>query len=640
MNMQNANMNGVLDMENLDYKKLGFACGLEIHQRLLTKEKLFCSCDPTLPEPSPSRGYIVRMQRAVAGELGEVDRAAKFEEAKQGKFRYNLFNASTCLVEIDEEPPHPLNAEALEIALSIASALGLKLVDELQPMRKEVVDGSNPSAFQRTIMLGSDGSVKLGNRSIPISMMSLEEESAGIEGRSGSEIIYNTDRIGIPLVEIDTDASIASPQEAKELALKIGTILRLAGKVQRGIGSIRQDVNVSIKEGARVEIKGVQELDSMDRLIENEVLRQVRLVEIAKRLKAGHASVGAPVDITPILKSTAVRVIANQLKAGGAAVAFAMKGFKGVVGTELQPNRRLGSEISDYAKMYGVNGIIHSDEDLHAYGFSEEELSSIRHKLSLGEHDAFAIVAGPKESVSRAAESAIERAKYAIVGVPLETRGVLDTEECTTRFLRPLPGGSRMYPETDLLPVAITEEMRRKAKSQAPDIEKETAILSEQAGAQNALQLMLSPRLQLYKRITNSVKDYMFVANTLLQKFTELKRNGFEVDSIDEDKLASVFRLYEDRRITKQAVEEVLKELSRSTSADVEKIITDKKLERVTGKELEKEVSKMLKGSEFKGVGEAAAFIMSRMRLNVDGTELNSIISKLLKPQAGAKRKK
>ncbi|MGC8478726.1 MAG: Glu-tRNA(Gln) amidotransferase subunit GatE [Candidatus Micrarchaeia archaeon] len=617
--------------KDIDYKALGFACGLEIHQRLMTREKLFCSCSATLSGEESFDHHITRTQRAVAGELGEIDRAAKFEEEKKRVFRYEISNSNACLVEIDEEPPHPLNMEALDIALSIAKAFDLKLVDELQPMRKGVVDGSNPSAFQRTIMLGSDGKVVLGSRSVPISMMSLEEESAGIEEKKDGETVYSTSRIGIPLVEIDTDASISSPSEAKALALRIGTILRLTGKVQRGIGSIRQDVNVSIKAGARVEIKGVQELERMDLLIENEVRRQAKLVEIAQRLKAAKAGVGEAVDITSLLSNTKVRVIQNQLKVGGVALAFAMWKFRGIVGEELQPDRRLGSEISDYAKMYGVNGIIHSDEDLSSYGFEEKELSAVRSALSIGSEDAFAIISGKAENVKKAAESAIRRTRQAMEGVPLETRGVLNAELGTTRFLRPLPGGSRMYPETDLYPVEITEEMKKKAEANAPDFEKELALLEKQAGKENAEMLALSSKLPLYKLIVQSIvnPDCKFVSNVLLQKFTELRRNGFDVDSISDEKIVQVFSEYSKGHVTKQGVEELLKRLSKDSNAEVEDLIKSKELERISGKQLEEAVKKIIAESHLSSSNEAIGAVMSRMRLNVDGNELNELLKRL-----------
>jgi glutamyl-tRNA(Gln) amidotransferase subunit E len=608
----------------IDYKGIGFACGLEIHQRLATAEKLFCSCSATLSESEAYKESITRSQRAVAGELGMVDYAAKFEEMKGKSFRYNVFKSNTCLVELDEEPPHELNSEALHVSLAISRSLNLKIADELQPMRKEVVDGSNPSAFQRTIMLGSDGYVNVAGRNIPIPMISLEEESAGIEEQNAGVTVYDTDRIGIPLVEIDTDPSIASPQEAKAVALHIGMLLRLTGRVQRGIGTIRQDVNVSIREGARVEIKGVQELDMIDRLVENEVLRQIKLIELRDKLLSRSAGAGSIIDVTEIFRETKARVVANQIAQGGAAVAFALRGFKGVIGAEISPDRRLGSEISDYAKGAGVNGIIHSDEDLGSYGFSAVEIARMKEALALRGDDAFVLVAGRRENAWKAAELAAERAKYSLVGVPLETRAVLDANEGTTRFMRPLPGGSRMYPETDLKPVQITKEMLKLAERDAPNIEKEMEVLNKQAGQRNAADLILSPRLPLYRFVVRDLGgEGELIANVLLQKFTELKRSGFDVDLISDRKVLEIFRRYKEGEITKQGIDELLKALSKSAYG-VDEAIKKAGLERIKGAKLKQLVeSEMKSHKEEKNI---ARIIMSKYRLRVDGAELNSIL--------------
>ncbi|MDE1811125.1 MAG: Glu-tRNA(Gln) amidotransferase subunit GatE, partial [Candidatus Micrarchaeota archaeon] len=292
------------------YKQIGFMCGLEIHQRLSTKEKLFCSC-PTniLGKGATPSSSISRYQRAVAGELGSVDLSAEFEEGRNRKFNYNIYDGNVCLVELDEEPPHELNREALEAALSFASALKMRIVNELQPMRKEVVDGSDPSAFQRSIFIALDGAISVDGIRINIPSMFLEEESSGIGANEEQSITYNTDRLGVPLIEIDTDPYIPDPATAKKVALHIGTMLRISGKVQRGIGSIRQDVNVSIKGGARVEIKGVQDLDLIDSFLENEILRQQNLITIKAKLSTAKAHVMEPVELTHMFKATKVEII-------------------------------------------------------------------------------------------------------------------------------------------------------------------------------------------------------------------------------------------------------------------------------------------------------------------------------------------
>ena len=365
-----------------DYKKLGFMCGLEIHQRLATQHKLFCSCTANMVSEKQV-GKITRRQRAVAGELGVVDLSASFESGKARSFVYDLFNPSTCLVDSDEEPPHSPNIEALGASFGIAYALNTTVPDEIEVMRKSVVDGSDPSAFQRTMLIGHSGSITVDKKEIPITSIFLEEESSGIVSSSGDSVEYSLDRLAIPLVEIDTDPVIENPQEAKKVAMAIGLLLRLTGKAQRGIGSIRQDVNVSIKEGARVEIKGFQELDVMDTIIEAEINRQLALIEIRKELTVRSAYVGKPVEVRHVFEHTKAKILHDQLSTGGTVLAAKLKGFKGIIGKEISTDLRLGSEVSDYAKGGGVRGIIHGDEEMAKYGISKDELAALSKFLSL-----------------------------------------------------------------------------------------------------------------------------------------------------------------------------------------------------------------------------------------------------------------
>jgi glutamyl-tRNA(Gln) amidotransferase subunit E len=612
------------------YKNIGFMCGLEIHQRLATSNKLFCSC-VAMPIQDSIIAKITRYQRAVAGELGDVDRSAEFEELRNRRFIYNVHNISTCLVDIDEEPPHSLNQEALKIALAIAKAFKMKIVDELQPMRKEVVDGSDPSAFQRTTLVALDGKLKASKQDIAISSLFLEEESSSIISENEDEIIYDPSRLGIPLIEIDTEPYIKTPVAAKEIALLIGTILRITGKVQRGIGTIRQDVNVSIKGGARVEIKGMQELDKMDKFIKNEILRQQKLLEIRDELKRRNAKVYKPIDLTEIFKTTKVKIIANQLEKNGIVKGFKLVGFKNLLGMEVNPNRRLGSEISDYAKMAKVNGLIHSDEVLANYGFTEKELASIKQMLEMDDNDSFIIIAGSKDNVDKALFLAMNRAEYALIGVPLETRGIANLDLCTTKFLRPLPSGSRMYPETDTKPIFISNEMIKEAERDAPDLDKERNNLYNMIQNRDiADQLLLSPKLQLYKTIIRDTKaDPNFVAIILIQKFTALRRAGYDVDNIKESNIVELFKEYAKGSITKQAVEEILKFLK--DTEDIISIIKEHKLERISGIELDKLIEKTSNEIKSRDQNILRNSLMSKYKFNISGDELMKKLQALQK---------
>jgi glutamyl-tRNA(Gln) amidotransferase subunit E len=611
------------------YKKIGFLCGIEVHQRLATKEKLFCSCSTGMPPLSEKPiASIRRHQRAVAGELGSVDLSAQYEEFKDREFTYNIYGDNTCLVEIDEEPPHELNKEALSLALAFSKSLSMEIIDEFQVMRKSVVDGSDPSAFQRTILIGLNGSITTPEGlKVMVQKLFLEEESSGIESSSENSIVYNTDRLGIPLVEIDTDPYIPTPAAAKSVALAIGMLLRISGGVQRGLGTIRQDVNVSIRGGARAEIKGLQELDLMDKFIMNEITRQMKLLEIKDELKQRNPKIHTPKDITEIFADTSVKIIKTQLAKNGAVAGFRLEGFSGLLGKEVNPDRRLGSEISDYAKAAGVHGIIHSDENLDRYGFSDDEKANISKALGLGKNDAFILIAGQKSQAMKAASLAVGRAEACMEGIPLETRGVANTDLCTTRFLRPLPTGSRMYPETDVKPIGATKEMLDSATANAPDSAKEHGRLKAQlSSAALADSMLLSPRLGLYKRVASSLKiDSSFVANILLQKFTELKRSGFDVDSIPEASVMDVFSQYADGSITKQAVDELLKALS-SGKRDVPGLVRELKLERIRGEKLLDLVNSTTKEAKSGQPDEVRRLIMSKYRLNVDGSELNEML--------------
>ena len=269
----------------IDYSEVGLKVGLEIHQQLDTSHKLFCSCRPQLFKDEPEITFLRRL-RPTQSELGQIDPAAYFEFQKGAKILYEANEATSCLVEMDEEPPHDLNMEAVEIALIVALMLNAKPVDEIHVMRKTVIDGSNTTGFQRTCIVALNGELDIKGKKIPIQHIAVEEDAARIMGREGSTVRYRIDRLGIPLIEVTTGPVIYSPKEAEEVAFAIGRILRATGKVKRGLGTIRQDLNISIKQGALIEVKGVQELELLPVVIENEVKRQLNLLKIRDELKA------------------------------------------------------------------------------------------------------------------------------------------------------------------------------------------------------------------------------------------------------------------------------------------------------------------------------------------------------------------
>jgi Glu-tRNA(Gln) amidotransferase subunit E-like FAD-binding protein len=264
-------------------EQLGFKCGLEIHKQLSGK-KLFCNC-PAINSNKKPDIEVRRRLRAVAGEIGEIDIAAKHEMEKGKEFIYQANSEDVCNVELDEEPPHPINQEALDTALQVALLLNAKIIDEIQVMRKTVIDGSNTSGFQRTALIAIDGCINTSLGTVRIPTICLEEEAAQKIKEDKESITYKLDRLGIPLIEIGTAADIRTPEHAKEVAAKLGMILKSTGRVLTGIGTIRQDVNISIKQGVRTEIKGFQDLRSITKVIENEIKRQLDCINKGEKLR-------------------------------------------------------------------------------------------------------------------------------------------------------------------------------------------------------------------------------------------------------------------------------------------------------------------------------------------------------------------
>ncbi|MBC7130231.1 Glu-tRNA(Gln) amidotransferase subunit GatE, partial [Candidatus Bathyarchaeota archaeon] len=384
-----------------DYAKIGFKVGLEIHQQLDTSTKLFCNCKPELFKDEAEITFLRRL-RPTQSELGQIDPAAYFEFQKGVKILYEADRETACLVEMDEEPPHPLSMEAVEIALTAALMMKAKPVDEIHVMRKTVIDGSNTTGFQRTCVIALNGEIKVGEKTVPIQHVSLEEDAARKIGQEGTLIRYRIDRLGIPLIEVATAPVINTPEEAGQVALAIGKILRATGRVKRGLGTIRQDLNISIRDGALTEIKGVQELELIPLVVEYEVQRQLNLIKISQELRqAGVKEEDLKedfIDVTDVFRQTACKVIRKALNKNMKVFAVKLPGFGGFLKRELMPGVRLGTEMADRARFWGrVGGIFHTDE-LPAYGITIKEVEALREAVNAEEKDAIVFVADESEN--------------------------------------------------------------------------------------------------------------------------------------------------------------------------------------------------------------------------------------------------
>lgn len=476
---------------SLDPDSLGFMCGLEIHQQLATGKlhsrmpsELYEFGINDIPE---DWNHSERRLRASQGEGGKIDIAARFEQRRNRTFVY-VQPPNAGLIELDEAPPLPHDQEAVDVVLTMSAMLNAKPVPTLQPMRKTVVDGSNTSGFQRTTLVSTNGQLLTDTGQVGVSVICLEEDSARkLETKStpeGEVVTYTLDRLGLPLVEIATDPDITTPEHAKESAIALGSLLRDTRKVRRGLGSIRQDLNVSIACGDRVEIKGCQDLEWIPRIIRIEMARQLHMYRLANKLRdeanlpllppdrndtviptenrvAMAAKSRLPMEFQDISKSLLLcnsSMVNNALSEGATPLAVRLPGFKGKLGKKSLDQEgsqlpRLGRELASAAKLAGVAGIFHSDE-LPSYGISEEDVMAIRTSLKLSESDAFAFCVAPHWQAKLALESVIERCRKAYHRIPQEVRNVVvrkgQPDDGTTTALRPLPGGARMYPETDI----------------------------------------------------------------------------------------------------------------------------------------------------------------------------------------------
>jgi glutamyl-tRNA(Gln) amidotransferase subunit E len=634
------------EIPKLDYRGLGLTVGLEIHQQLATKTKLFCSCPAELTDEE--HDVFERKLRPTRSEMGEVDIAALFEWKKGRIYEYQAPISHSCLVEADEEPPHPINREAVIIAMAVAKALGSWIVDEVHVMRKVVIDGSNTSGFQRTAIIALGGGIKVGDKIYSIETIAVEEDASRKVKEEGLRTVYRLDRLGIPLIEISTGPDIHDPYEAYEVALAIGRLLRLTGKVRRGLGTIRQDLNVSIKGGAITEIKGVQRLELIPKVIAYEVLRQTRLLEIKDELKQRGVTKEEilsqiPLDVSEYFRSSKSKIIRRVLSSGGGVYAIKLPKFKGLLKRELMPGRRFGTELADYARFWaGVGGIFHSDE-LPGYGISEEELIKVYKALNADPNkDAVVIVAEKKDKAMKALEAVLNRAALALDGVPAETRGA--NEDGTTRYLRPRPGRARMYPETDIPPLEITEDMHKEAEKIKPEpLEVKIKKFKEEYGLSDELinNVIRDIRLDLIEKLMERYRERLspkIIASIFTVTLRGLRSEGVNVDVIDDKHLEELIDMIAKGEVAKEAAEELLKAVSKNPNKSVRELAKELGLRAITIEEAEKLITEIINEnlSVIRERGERAlglimGRVMSKLRGKIDGRIVAEIVKKKIK---------
>ena len=629
-------------MSEIQIDKIGLLVGLEIHQQLATGAKLFCRCKPIESDEYPIK--FSRKLRITSSELGEFDPSAIFEKSKEKTILYSANPESSCLVEQDDEPPHDLDPNAKETVLIMSSALKSNIFNEIYVMRKLVIDGSNTSGFQRTMLVSMGGSLEVNGKKIGVQSICLEEDAAKLLQDSKETREYSLDRLGVPLVEIALDPVSGTPEEIKNIALTLGRMLRATKRVGRGIGSIRQDVNVSIEGGgAVIEVKGVQKLDQLEKVIEYEAKRQHGLKIIAEKLQTFNIEKITKEkdvkDVSNIFKSCKSKIIQKSFSEGSSIKAMRIKGFAGMFGWEPYPGIRLGKQLGELVRFFGLGGLFHSDE-LPNYGIEESEIQEVKKILEIKSNDAFIIVAGNEKKLDIVIESIIKRIEDARNGIPAETRAATVTGE--TVFLRPRPGSSRMYPETDIPPIIVDNTEIEQARNKIPRSWEENLMALQkqyELNQQLSVQIFDSEYLDLFETICKDKRiSPNFVASTLCGTITNLERRGLDSTLLRTGDIFEAFRLITDGKIAKESLEMIFESIMSGKSKSISDAIKSNALNTVEDTELHKILDElvksnfgMIKEQGLRSMGPLMGIAMKTLRGKVDGQKLNQLLEDKIK---------
>lgn len=623
-------------MSELQPDKIGLRVGLEIHQQLGTGKKLFCSCPPIESTDYPIK--FTRKLRITRSELGELDPSALFETSKQKTIMYYANPESSCLVEQDEEPPHDVDPAAKETSLIIATALNTSVFSEVYVMRKLVIDGSNTSGFQRTMLLGLGGSLEVDGRSVGVQSICLEEDAAKLLKDSADIREYTLDRLGIPLVEIALEPVSGTPQEIKKIALTMGRMLRATKRVQRGLGSIRQDVNVSIEGGGVVEVKGVQKLDQLEKVVEYEAKRQHGLKIIQEKLQKLETERVAKEmdvkDVTDAFRSCKSKTVQKALSGGAIVKAVRVKNFAGMFGFEPYPGIRLGKQLGELVRFFGLGGVFHSDE-LPNYGIEDAEVQQVRKTLEVQQNDGFLVLAGEPWKLDVVIDSIIRRIEDAKKGVPAETRVATVTGE--TVYLRPRPGASRMYPETDIPPIAVGRDEVEEARKKVPKSWEES--LNElqkqyELNPQLALQVFDSEYLDLFESICRDGRiSPNFAASMLCGTITNLERRGLDPKLLKNSEITKAFGLLADGKIAKESLEIIFESVMGGRASSIEEAIEKNAMGTLSDGELGSILddvvasnAKIIEQQGERAIGPLMGIAMKNLRGKVDGQRINEML--------------
>ena len=621
------------DAKNLDKHKVG----LEIHQQLDSKNKLFCNCK--IVDSTEHDFTFKRILHPTQSEMGAYDQAALFESKKIKTVKYLSSKNSNCLIESDEEPPEMVNAEALELVLTIALALHCTIEDELHVMRKIVIDGSNTTGFQRTILVARNGYLDVDEVRVGIQSICLEEDAARIINEQKDDKddtkIFALDRLGVPLIEIALDPISNTPIFVTKVAQTIGRLLRATKKVTRGLGSIRQDVNISTNGGAVVEVKGVQQLSQLALVIDYETKRQDGLTQIAKELKNRKIDeskfLGSITDVTDYMKLSNSKIVKKILSGDSKFMGLVLREFHGMLSFEPHQGIRLGKELGEVARSYGIGGIFHSDE-LPNYGITNEDVKSLTSILKVNENDSFILVGGPSILLNSVVSELSNRIRKAFFGVVAETRFV--RVDGVTVFSRPRPGSSRMYPETDIPYISI-DENRLKELSQNIPLQWNEVIdqicKKYHINSTLAENIFDSQYYSLFENVASHTSiNPAFIISKLTEDLVSLERQGYDISILNNEDLFYLFEQLDKSRISKESIQIIVEKLLRKEGGSVKEIIEALGSEGVTDDDIDGVIEKIIVENEniisqkgMDSIGLLMGRCMSVLRGKVDGEKVN-----------------
>ncbi len=623
-----------------DYRKLGFRAGIEIHQQLDTKNKLFCRCPS--PQPPYDDSYqieISRTLRPALSELGEIDPSILMEYKSKKEIIYRINRETVCLYELDQSPPFEINQYALDIVISYCLKFKARIVDEIYICRKYHLDGSIPSGYQRTAMVGIDGEYWLKGKKIRLPEITIEEDAAREIFDSYHKRAYFLDRLGIPLIEIVSEPSFESPTELKEFAEAIRNEFLVAGNVRRGSGTLRMDLNISIDGSHRCEIKGVDKISRIPILAYNETRRQWSLLRLRDELHSRNITPEnfkyEVYELSSILKHTSYYPIQKALENGGIVYCIKLPNWAGLLKWPTQRYVSFSQEISERVKVIAclteTPNIIVSD--IIDNTISQEEIDKTKKFIGATKNDGFVIVWGSADDVQTAVEEIKIRTFEATVGVPAESRRALPSG--ATGFERILPGSQRMYPDTDLPHITISKDRIAGLSLLPKESYRDRVDWSVRAGFPKNLihRIAISSRFNLIRELVDKHQiPATLLSRVFVEFFSALERKNYKTKNLPNNKLKEIFLMYKNGQIVRdgifKAIEYALKgewnEITEKiTPASIEELVEayDKSLEFFT-------TSKIFHPEKKKEI--IFGFMMEQLRGRVDGVEAMKFVEKKL----------